>query len=289
MSGASPYSDHVVGSALAVFKLPGSEYTHAALSAAYRRVALRCHPDKGGSQELFDTVRECYRVLHEHARFTGMWEDARALTDAYESTVDGRRSEERRLAPASGAAFNAAEFNSAFEAGRTRVEERDAGYSDWLARAAAEFEEREAPVINPERATAASFNRAFERHTPALDPQSGAVVIRPDYVSAGGIRGSLFDETEEVSDYTVDVGGGVTGADCRLAHANQRLSSASWARDEVRVDRATVRRLAVERSGGIGGAADASLHPREALSSRIDAAVSELVQGVASAAGRARY
>ena len=332
----SPYSPSVVASALAVFGLSG-DYTSASLGAAHRRVALRCHPDKGGRQELFDTVQECYRVLHDHARIVGMWDDARRLDDAYESAVAGRVDEaqplqplqqplqqpllqplrlpqpysqaQNPLRPATGAAFNVAEFNSRFDDSRTRVEERDAGYSDWLSKAAAEFDELKKPLIDPGKATARSFNMAFDKHTPVLDAQSGAIVVRPDYVSAGGLRGSLFDETEEVSDYTVEVGGGVSGADCRLAHGSQRLASTAWARNEVRVDRETLRRVAAERSGatagldgscqialGMGASSDgpsmsgaAPAVNRSILASKIDRAVSELLVGKqAQATPRAR-
>ena len=31
----------------------------------YKRVAKKCHPDKGGSEELFNLVTLCYKKLYE--------------------------------------------------------------------------------------------------------------------------------------------------------------------------------------------------------------------------------
>lgn len=254
---AGPLGRSVIDSALAVFGL-GEKYGREELSGAYRRVALRCHPDKGGRQDLFDTVRDCYEALRDHALASGYW-DAADVGAAYESAAAARtaqasggfRGEGWRAGgsarPASGAAFNVAEFNRLYEETRGKNLERDAGYSDWLSRAAAEFAEPTEPSISP-GAGAEAFNRAFERLTPALTSETGAVILRPQYASAGGLAGALYDDDEEVGDYTTDVGGGLCGSDCRIAHGEQRLASGRWARAEVRVDRGTIGRVAAQRS-----------------------------------------
>ena len=273
--------DQVIVSALAVFGL-SEVFAQSELDASYRRVALRCHPDKGGRRDLFETVRECYRVLHDHARSTGMWargDVQAAYGEALGSReLAGNASAAPRLAAASGSAFNVAEFNRRYEEGRSRNEERDAGYAGWLSEAAKEFSEPTKPVINPKSGRGA-FNSAFERHTPGLDSQSGAIVLRPDYMSAGGIGGALFDDTEEVGDYTTEVGGGVFGADCRLAHGNQRLASTAWARQEVRIDRGSISRLSAERSStdwSQVAAAAAAAERGDLLAPGIRQAISEL-------------
>lgn len=274
-----PHSDHVVRSALAVFSL-ALPYTERDLDASYRRVALRCHPDKGGRRDLFETVADCYRVLQSHAERVGMWIDP-DVNKTYDSVLDLRgrddglqeRRTREQVDPArsphsrgggderrreygggppatSGSAFNVAEFNRRYEESRSRNAERDTGYASWMATAAGEFTEPSKPLINPKSGVGA-FNSAFERHTPSLDSHTGALILRPAEASAGGLSGALLDDDAEVGDYTTDVGGGVTGADCRLAHGNQRLAAPAWARKEVAVDRASVGRLGAERDADI--------------------------------------
>ena len=239
-------------------------YSERDLSTAYKRVALRCHPDKGGRNDIFETVYECYRVLHAHAERSGMW-DAPDVDLSYRAALDARGGAEDRghgsdapsgYGHASGSAFNVAEFNRRYDDSRTRNVERDTGYASWMAKAATEYSEPEKPLINP-KSSVAAFNSAFEKHTPALDSYTGALILRPMEASAGGLCGALLDDDEEVGDYTTEVGGGVLGADCRLAHANQRLAAPAWAREEVRVDRATVARLGAERKADINSHLDA--------------------------------
>jgi hypothetical protein len=307
VGAVGPHSDHVIQSALAVFSL-AEPFTEKDLSVAYRKVALRCHPDKGGRQDLFETVCECYKTLHSHARAVGMWDDP-DVNRTYGSMLDlrgrddginTRRSEREDservrlrteedynargigigggggigsgggsgsgigsgscgvrppLPAASGSAFNVAEFNRRYDESRSRNVERDTGYASWMAKAAGEFSEPAKPLINPKSGVGA-FNSAFEKHTPHLDSHTGAIILRPAEASAGGLCGALLDDDEEVGDYTTDVGGGVSGADCRLAHGNQRLAARAWAREEVRVDRTSVGRFGAERDADLRRAPD---------------------------------
>jgi hypothetical protein len=161
------------------------------------------------------------------------------------------------MTPSKGSSFNVVEFNRRYEDSRLENKERDTGYSGWLSKAASEFKEASAPIISP-KAGATAFNSAFENYTPALDSQSGAIIVKPGELSAGGLTGALLDDDEEVGDYTTEVGGGISGADCRIAHSSQRLASSSWARDEISVDRGTISRITAERSNNITAAASSA-------------------------------
>lgn len=263
--GSAKYSPEVLESSRAVFSL-GETFGERELDAAYRKVALRCHPDKGGRRDLFDTVAECHRILRDHAAATGMWDDP-DVEGSYDSIVSLRGREAGgspgyyggssaappavpRRTGGGATAFDVVEFNRRYEESRQRNTERDTGYADWMAKAAGEFSEPVKPVVNPKCGPGA-FNKAFEKHTPTLDGQSGAIVLRPADASAGGLCGALLDDDEEVDDYTTSIGGGFAGADCRLAHSNQRLAAAAWARKEVRVDRASLGRLGAERDAEV--------------------------------------
>ena len=208
-----------VDDALIVFSL-GADYDTQALKARYRRVVLNVHPDRGGTEELFRTVNDCYRILAEdlQARTGGTLHGdlKRAYTaDVERYDVQNRRGGERRKED-----FDGAWFNEVFEKTRVRDETRDGGYGDWFL-----TEEPAAPhaTLNP-KCGAGAFNRAFESAVPA--EQSRAIVVRPDPLVLGCTLGFTELGIDGVEEYDVAVGGGLVGYDCKKAHREQRTGSA---------------------------------------------------------------
>jgi curved DNA-binding protein CbpA len=43
--------------------IPGKTYTQAELKTAWRKMAFKTHPDKGGSAAAFSAVQEAYKAL----------------------------------------------------------------------------------------------------------------------------------------------------------------------------------------------------------------------------------
>ncbi len=114
--------------------------TEESLKAAYKKMALRSHPDKGGSEEYFEAVTRAYAYLAEILKFmkggkrdTGVRVDASHMSQAQQSRdADAKKwdygGEPVRL-NAKNLDMNA--FNKLFE--QTHMPDPDSdGYGDWL-------------------------------------------------------------------------------------------------------------------------------------------------------------
>jgi hypothetical protein len=128
--------------------------THDALRAAYKRAALRAHPDKGGSHEAFDAVTKAFTYLQEvlnkllpkstagdgtDARFTAPVTADAALRarGMAPSSVAPAPAGTPRIADAPPVALNPKKldmtvFNKLFEENRLPDPDADDGYGDWL-------------------------------------------------------------------------------------------------------------------------------------------------------------
>jgi DnaJ-class molecular chaperone len=109
--------------------------TEEALKKAYKRAALKAHPDKGGSEELFEAVTRAYAYLSEILRHL----QGRKTADAPKDTrdVQSARAAEaeqwKHVEPVRLSAKNLDmnKFNELFE--QTHLPDPDAdGYGDWL-------------------------------------------------------------------------------------------------------------------------------------------------------------
>ena len=148
------------------------------LKIAYKRVAKLVHPDKGGSEVLFNAVTECFRKLaHEYkARQEKTHVQLRSGAQEYYREEQQQRSQSHSNAtskphrhetpPNMEGNFNE-KFNRAFES--SRLDEDDGtsastGYGGMMAKSTKEREDFAIPqVLKKYNATA--FNRVFETTT----------------------------------------------------------------------------------------------------------------------------
>ena len=201
-----------VQDALEVFSLP-DDFDLEALKRSYRTVALRVHPDRGGTADLFRTVNECFRVLclEHNSRSGGAMHDQ--LKRDFDADVRNYDAAARRDVQ-----FNIQHFNSVFEQTRVTDGIRDTGYGGWLQSDQDLPSSRSQPRINP-NAGADAFNRAFEQSVPAPKNEETAIVVRPADVTCGSSLWLTELGVDAVEDYSQ------AGAfDCRLAHSTQRLA-----------------------------------------------------------------
>ena len=112
--------------------------TEEALKSAYKKMALRAHPDKGGSEELFEAVTRAYAYLSEiikHMR-GGRRSENNGQMDAPSVINTGRDTEAEKWKHAEPVKLNAKNldmnaFNKIFE--QTHMPDPDSdGYGDWL-------------------------------------------------------------------------------------------------------------------------------------------------------------
>lgn len=187
------------------------------LKLAYRTTALRVHPDKGGSQELFQTVNECFRILTmEHRdRKGGSLHDQ--LKRDFEADVGNYGNDGSSILDKD--KFDVARFNQVFETTQVDDPAKDGGYGSWL-ESDQDLKRPAKHKINP-KAGADAFNRAFEQSVP-FEAQQRAIVVRPVDLTCGSSLWLTELGVDTVEDYTTSL-----GFDCRLAHTTQRLADPS--------------------------------------------------------------
>jgi len=173
------------------------ELTAELLKTAYRRVALRVHPDKaGGSKEAFDAVKQAYdyvlRILQrinprfspaEEARMTGPVTAETAA--AYRSATAPPALPDTPPVALSAKKLDMGVFNRLFEENRLPDPSRDTGYGDWMK------EDNKVPAAAAAAAAAkksGSFEERFK--AVAVAQTAGTALVRrtvpESLVSLGG-------------------------------------------------------------------------------------------------------
>jgi hypothetical protein len=247
-------SDIDLAGALAVFSIdPWSlaSETPASLARRFRSLASRVHPDKGGSESLFETVCDCHKVvLAEWARVAADSEslDARMSARGFQGgrfdpgagaapgpppAAPGRVAAPPARSPVPGAAgggdFDLGAFNRSFEDTRAPSRFRDKGYGDWLSSVSAPAPPAgPAPPVPPVPGGSGddfsdAFNREFERKAAPPPASEMAVILHPDAINQGGAgqgNGVSVDvDDEEVDDYGFfgEGAAGLSASDCKRA------------------------------------------------------------------------
>jgi curved DNA-binding protein CbpA len=112
--------------------------TEEALKKAYKRAAIKAHPDKGGSEEMFEAVTRAYAYLSEILRYMkgGRSQSTPAATRNAQEVQSQRAQEADQWKHAEPVRLNSKnldmnKFNQLFE--ETHLPDPDAdGYGDWL-------------------------------------------------------------------------------------------------------------------------------------------------------------
>ena len=204
------------GDAIAIFQIP-VDYTMEDLKAAYRRVSIAVHPDRGGTSEMFHTVNQCYHhLLHELSFRTGT-----------SSHFDMRREYEHHVEmnpgmsdPATYSApdrqFNLTRFNEVYEKHRVDDGFRSGGYGEFLQKGV----DNAVPSSLRENE---NFTTAFVGRAP-LD-NNRAIIVKPAPCLE---KGSLpFTEIglDGVDDYGAQVGD-IQAFDCKQAYSEDSMARA---------------------------------------------------------------
>lgn len=133
------------------------DFTAEQLKEAYRIMALKVHPDKGGSDYLFKLVTLCYKSLvKEYNARIGDKQYCELKSDYKKYTTHQSRTQ---IEPPETKSFNLEKFNKIFDENRTESV-NDTGYGSFL---------KNTPAIDePKRVikkfTQESFNSTFEKY-----------------------------------------------------------------------------------------------------------------------------
>jgi curved DNA-binding protein CbpA len=134
----------------------GVAHSELEIKKAYRNLALKYHPDKGGSEEIFKILTKAYLYLLKKTNGENYVE--KSFMD-----LKGSFEKEHPSAPSHQAArtssddFNVKNFNKIFEDNRLENEDFDYGYGDWKTEDTSE----EPKKIFNDKFTADVFNSVF--------------------------------------------------------------------------------------------------------------------------------
>jgi hypothetical protein len=145
----------------------GVQYTELDIKKAYRNLAIRYHPDKGGSDEVFKILTKAYMYLLKRAQGDNYVEknfmDLKTNYDRETNTKEGGIDNDE---------FNVKNFNKIFDENKLEDEERDFGYGDWKT---TDTSEEPAKIFN-QKFTADIFNQVFNELKTNKAPAQDVIV-----------------------------------------------------------------------------------------------------------------
>jgi curved DNA-binding protein CbpA len=155
--------------------------TEEALKSAYKRTALRAHPDKGGSEEYFEAVTRSYAYLSEILKFMkGGRKEVNGHVEAPTNVRNSRDVEAKQWEmPADPVRLNAKNldmnaFNKLFE--QTHMPDPDSdGYGDWLKSA----DTKKSGATFKGEFNRDVFNRMFDEETKKGRQPSNHLIVHP--------------------------------------------------------------------------------------------------------------
>ena len=172
----------------------GVQYTELDIKKAYRNLAIRYHPDKGGSEEVFKILTKAYMYLLKRAQGDNYVEknfmDLKTNFDRETNTKEGGIDNDE---------FNVKNFNKIFDENKLEDEERDFGYGDWKT---TDTSEEPAKIFN-QKFTADIFNQVFnELKTNKAPAQDVIVYEEPRPLTTSNRLGFSDVDYKRSSDYS---------------------------------------------------------------------------------------
>ena len=177
------------------------DVTPDSLKRAFKSAVVNAHPDKGGSDDDFESILNAY--VHLSAvikRMSGGRNGFQILdpTDVKQSRDDQFTNELNNLVSeifdqidhGDHSAFQK-EFNAQFE--KLHVRENDRGYEEWF-RSKIDQEDQKIEESDPE-----TWNRAFESNVKLGKPEPTTLILHPEQMGliSGPARGAMLLSTEQ--------------------------------------------------------------------------------------------
>ena len=206
------------------------------IRAAYKRAAVRAHPDRGGNPELFDAVTRASAYLQKIVdRVSGIRQQAAAISahvpqtqaelDNYSQQRAGAVSQLQDRAPValSPKKLDMSLFNQLFEENKLPDPEKDDGYGDWLKTTGQSDTVQENSSLRKKFALD-TFNQTFQQETRQTGGGGGngayypsAIILQPTMgVTLGG---------EKPADFTAAYGSRTQFTDLKSAYTSDSTFS----------------------------------------------------------------
>jgi len=235
--------------------------TDAALKAAYKKAALRSHPDKGGSEKEFEAVTKAFAYLGEilmrirgGRAVDGKVEAPTALASGREEAADKWKIEPVQLNPAK---LNMDTFNSMYE--KTRIPDpEESGYGDWLKGT----DDMKKTTSFSGKFNRDVFNKAFEEEGQRpMRANSGNALVAQELSLARGMGYVTELGRTSRDDYTVaavETGKGQSFTDLKKAYTEYNTFTHETANVRVGTGR-SLDQMATERKSAPAPLADAEM------------------------------
>lgn len=210
--------------------------TDETLKAAYKKMALRAHPDKGGSEEYFEAVTRAYAYLTEilkHMRggkrdFNGRVEAPTSLNVSRDAEAEKWKHNEPVRLNAKNLDMNA--FNKLFE--QTHIPDPDSdGYGDWLK--SGDSKTSTGPKFSGQF-NRDVFNRMFDDEARKNQRGSNSLIVHPGEMALTlNPTSGVSYVGEKVESYTAATGSKFQFTDLRGAYTSESTISDKVANVQV--------------------------------------------------------
>ncbi len=193
------------------------------LRSAYKRAAVKAHPDKGGSEQAFEAVTRAHAYLGEIIRRIQGGRSKEGKMEAPTVLKDNRQAEAKdwqhvqpvRLNPKK---LDMNAFNQMFE--QTRIPDPDdEGYGDWLKGSGGESGPKFSGKFNRD-----VFNQMFEEESRKAAAGSALSVTQPQALTLGVSHGVELGRGAS-GDYTAPANAGVKYTDLKQAYTTYNTFS----------------------------------------------------------------
>ena len=197
--------------------------TEEALKKAYKRVALKAHPDKGGSEEEFEAITRAHAYLGEILLRIKGGRKKEGVVDAPDALQDTRKEDSKQWEMVQPVRLNPKKldinaFNQMFEQTRIPDPEED-GYGDWLKGA-------DTAAAGPKfggKFNRDVFNQAFEEEAAKRRAAGGEVALRqPEALTLAPMSGVELGRSGGGS-YTAAVGASMKFTDLKNAYTSENM------------------------------------------------------------------
>lgn len=204
------------------------------IRAAYKKAAVRAHPDRGGNPVLFDAVTRASAYLQKIVdRVSGIRQQAAAISahvpqtqaelDSYSQQRAGAVAQLQDRAPValSPKKLDMSLFNQLFEENKLPDPEKDDGYGDWLKTTGQSDTVQENSSLRKKFALD-TFNQTFQQETRQTNGGNGAyypsaIILQPTMgVTLGG---------EKPADFTAAYGSRTQFTDLKSAYTSDSTFS----------------------------------------------------------------
>ncbi len=202
------------------------DLTEDILKSAYKKAALRAHPDKGGSEQQFEAVTRAFAYLTEILRRIRGTRKVDGVVAAPAAIVEERKQEGKawehvapvRLDPKN---LNMNAFNQLYE--QTRIPDPDDdGYGDWLK------DEQQGGAGGPKfggKYNRDVFNKMFEDEAKKRASNSNALIVHPEAMALNSYNGGVTLGRDKSDNYTAPANASLKYTDLRAAYTSENTIS----------------------------------------------------------------